>query len=133
MKRSLIVTCVFLYISEFRELFGGSFIDKARKAYQINMLLVILLSELSLLKGFLLNNWLVLISNKFGYYAYYYAHCLILFVFAVQYYSDEHIWFKLCSSNSFYDKVFLDGFKRLSFFSCDCLLAFLLSKLAHGM
>lgn len=83
--------------------------------------------------GLFLNDRLVLISNKFEYYFYCFAYAFIMFCFIVPYYSNKYIRWELCSRESFLDKIFLDGFNCRLFLTFNCLLASLLSKLAHSI
>lgn len=83
--------------------------------------------------SFTLDDELMLIEDKFGDYARCLAHCLIVLFFPIQYCVYKDIWYKLCSCESFFYKIFSNDFNHRLFALLDSLLASLLAKLAHNI
>lgn len=122
-----------MYILEIGELLGDSLMDKIRGAHWIDMLEVFFQNGPYFLWGLSLNDRLMLISNKFGYYACRFTHYLIVILFTVQHFLNEDVWCKLCSCEFYIDKVLLDSFDFRPLFLYDCLPTSLLSKVTHGI
>lgn len=73
------------------------------------------------------------VGNKFEYYTCCFTDCLVVFFIIVEHFVDKNIWCELCRNESFFDKIFLDGFDCGLFLSRDYLLTSLLLELAHGI
>lgn len=77
----MIVAYIFVNIIEIQEFFGNNIINDLKNIYWINIFKIFLQGNLDLLKGFIFNNRLVLIKNKFGYYFFSFIHCFIKLFF----------------------------------------------------
>lgn len=74
---------VFIDVLKVGDFVDGNNVNNSRNAHQIGVLEAFLLNNSGFLRGFTLNNELMLIRNKFRYYACYFAHCFIIFFFLI--------------------------------------------------
>lgn len=68
-KRGLIMACVFMYVLEVGELLGGGLVDNPRSAHWVDVLKPFLKNSPGFLRGLFFDDGLVLVRDKFGYYA----------------------------------------------------------------
>lgn len=62
------MACIFMYVLEVGKLFGGGLVNNPSDAYQINVLKAFLKNSPGVIRGLSLNDGLVLVGDKFGYY-----------------------------------------------------------------
>lgn len=119
-------------ILKIRDFFGSGIVNNLRITYQIDILEVLLQNGLDFLRSFTLNDELVLIGDKFGDYAYYFAYFLVILFFSIHHYVYKNIYYELYRRESFLLKVFLNSFNHRPF-SLDGLLISLLAKFVHNI